>query len=113
MSDETRALDLDAIRARSDQYRRMYATAGLDALALAASKSGDDVPALLVEVERLRAEHQARRGSDVEAWIKRRRDEVPPTDPAFYTVDCLLDDYRDHADTGTPLSVAVEGPGGE
>lgn len=56
--------------------------------------------------------HQPKRGDDVEAWIKRARDELGPTDNnAYYhpwfALDQLLDDYRAHADTGTPLSEEV------
>lgn len=64
-----------------------------------------------------------RRGDPVEAWIKRHRDEcaeLSPADAAHYgthanppqwhALDALLDDYRDHADTGTPLDLPVEGP---
>lgn len=60
------------------------------------------------------APHQARRGSDVEAWIKRRRDTyVGPGEQkigAWYVVNQLLDDYREHADTGTPLADEAQGP---
>lgn len=60
-------------------------------------------------------EHQPHRGSDVEAWIKRHRDEHGnlsanyPTDE-WRAIDNMLDDYREHADTGTPLDREVEGP---
>ena len=67
------------------------------------------------------AGHVARRGSDVEAWIKRARDEFLRPDggrplrptmagAAYDDLDDLLDDYRMHADTGTPLSEPVTGP---
>lgn len=53
--------------------------------------------------------HEPRRGSDVEVWIKRRRDSLPggedprKTSVGWLVFDDLLDDYRAHADTGTPL----------
>lgn len=59
--------------------------------------------------------HEARRGSDVEAWIKRRRDELDgqaggDITAEWMSLDSLLDDYRLHADTGTPLTEEVQGP---
>jgi hypothetical protein len=51
--------------------------------------------------------HRPHRGSDVEAWLKAKRDEHRTggryeQDP-FDTIDALLDDYRLHADTGVLL----------
>jgi len=49
------------------------------------------------------------RGSDVEVWLKRKRDEyaLPDGTPGDYeawtAMNDALDDYRLHADTGTPL----------
>lgn len=66
----------------------------------AAARNGDLAP-----------EHQARRGDEVEAFIKRHRDAYRgPDDPDGRTVswavlDNVLDAYRLHADTGTALSV--------
>lgn len=54
--------------------------------------------------------HVARRDSDVAAWIKAHRDRFAPGDPGYFTLDRTLDDYRDHADTGTPLGEEVQGP---
>ena len=60
--------------------------------------------------------HEPRRGSDVEAWIKRARESqraghsLQSRTGAWYVLDDLLDDYREHADTGTPLSLCVQGP---
>lgn len=75
---------------------------------------------VFIEVERHLppVEHHARRGSNVEAWLERIRDEYaeaqsyPPTMGNMYwhVVDGILDDYRNHADTGTPLDVEVQGP---
>jgi hypothetical protein len=53
------------------------------------------------------------RGSDVEAWIKRYRDSFRREGSAryaWYAIDGLLDDYRDHADTGVPMDQEVQGP---
>lgn len=62
-------------------------------------------------------EHRPERGSNVEAWIKHYRDQHRATDGtltgAWHAVDGLLDDYREHADTGTPLSLTVDGPHGK
>jgi hypothetical protein len=56
----------------------------------------------------------ARRGDPVAEWIKRFRDQYRyPSDPRWDVLDTLLDDYRAHADTGTPLSEDVQGPHGE
>jgi hypothetical protein len=56
------------------------------------------------------------RGDEVEAWLKRRRDSHVDAggwgSPEWHAVDSLLDDYREHADTGTPLDLDVIGPGG-
>lgn len=63
--------------------------------------------------------HEARRGNDVEAWIKRARESQRAgtgdrgRTGAWYALDGLLDDYREHADTGTPLSQRVQGPHAE
>lgn len=60
---------------------------------------------------------EPRRGDVVEAWIKRARDdfqkEAAPGATAWHVLDDLLNDYREHADTGTPLSENVEGPHGD
>lgn len=54
--------------------------------------------------------HLAHRGSDVETFIKRARDQQEPMTEPHDVLDGLLDDYRDHADTGTPLGEEVVGP---
>lgn len=62
---------------------------------------------IVAEAARLHAAatgpHRARRDSDVETWIKAAR-EVHPTYEVWHAFDELLDDYRLHADTGTPLT---------
>ena len=61
-----------------------------------------------------RTRHMPHRGSDVEAWLKRKRDEYALTDgtpgdyEAWTAMNDALDDYRMHADTGTPLDVPTE-----
>jgi hypothetical protein len=73
----------------------------------------EDIPALIAEVERLRREHDPRRGSDVEAWVKQQRDLHPKDSDwshGWYVLDDLLNDYRDHADCGVPLGEKVSGP---
>jgi hypothetical protein len=62
----------------------------------------------------LQPEGEAVRGDNVDAWLKRHRETYRGSDGAltgaWYVVDALLDDYRDHADTGTPLAEVVKGP---
>jgi len=48
-----------------------------------------------------------RRGDAVEAWLLRWRDEMDPGSEAMSILDGMLDDYRLHADTGTPLNEEV------
>lgn len=51
--------------------------------------------------------HKARRGDEVEAWIKAARDEYtedPDMEGPWDALDNLLDDYRLAADTGRPLN---------
>jgi hypothetical protein len=46
------------------------------------------------------------RGDAVEAWLRARRDEHIDRrgrTPEWYALDAVLDAYRLHADTGTPL----------
>jgi len=50
-----------------------------------------------------------RRGDAVEAWLKTQRDRHP-RDSSWWVLDELLDDYRLHADTSTPLAEDVEEP---
>lgn len=51
------------------------------------------------------------RGDDVERWLKTNRDRYAGgdenTDGMYYALDDLLDAYREHADTGTPLDAEV------
>lgn len=53
------------------------------------------------------APHLPRRGDAVEVWLKAQRDQhadtATTTWSAWDTVDVLLNAYRLHADTGTPL----------
>jgi hypothetical protein len=46
-----------------------------------------------------------RRGDAVEAWLRAHRDRHASVtrDPEWEALDWVLDDYRLHADTGTPL----------
>lgn len=51
-----------------------------------------------------------RRGDLVEAWLKAQRDRHTDgftRDPEWEALDRALDDYRLHADTGTPLGEHV------
>jgi hypothetical protein len=58
-------------------------------------------------------QHRPRRGSDVEAWLKRRRDEwVPRGSEVHRALDGLLDEYRRRADYALPLDAPLEGTDG-
>lgn len=53
------------------------------------------------------------RGDAVERWIRQARDrQWGISDPSWDALNDLLDDYRDHADTGTTLDQEVTGPTG-
>lgn len=55
--------------------------------------------------------HIPRRDDDVASWLKARRDEGLADTIIWEAIDTLLDDYRLHADTGTPLGEhACDGP---
>lgn len=59
--------------------------------------------------------HRPARGSDVEQWLKARRDDFKPLnyleqpDNYYYAVDHLLDEYRLAADTGKGLLDETQG----
>jgi hypothetical protein len=54
-----------------------------------------------------RAEAQPRRGDQFEAWLKAQRAEFERGESPWPILDYLLDRYRLHADTGTPLGEHV------
>ena len=92
---------VDAIRAA---IPGLYATVGLhvedvlaDAPAIGARQPDTETP---------------RRGDQFEAWLKAQRDEYEVhSSPQWAALDEVLDTYRLHADTGTPLSEhACDGP---
>jgi hypothetical protein len=58
-------------------------------------------------MKEMRMDGLAERGDEVAAWLKRQRDSHPRND-VWHALDWVLDDYRLHADTGTPLSENVE-----
>ncbi|MEE2054763.1 hypothetical protein [Nocardiopsis tropica] len=47
--------------------------------------------------------HHPRRDDEFATWLKAQRDEHPKSTWHWVALDELLDDYRLHADTGTPL----------
>jgi hypothetical protein len=51
------------------------------------------------------------RNDEVAEWLKRKRDDFEPHSLIHMTIDQLLDDYRLHADTGTPLEFNVDDGG--
>lgn len=59
--------------------------------------------------------HIPMRGTDVELWLKRCRDEYPRqhSNDAWTALDDLLDDYRLRADTGSAMDALVGGPAGD
>lgn len=58
-------------------------------------------------MSRMVSSHEPVRGSDVELWIRQARDTYDQQDPRqqieWTALDALLDDYRERADTSTPL----------
>lgn len=48
------------------------------------------------------------RGDEVSRWLKAWRDSISKTEPSHGVIDAMLDDYREHADTGTPLDAEIE-----
>lgn len=52
-------------------------------------------------------QHQPRRGDQIEQWLKAHRDRREERDGVWWYLDEMLDDYRLHADTGTPLDQHV------
>jgi hypothetical protein len=90
--------------AQRDQFEAEQARTGDDGLRermRAAPRRRLDFAAIGESRPQAPARHQARRGDDVEAWLKGWRD-LLGGDP-WLAVNGLLDDYRLHADTGTPL----------
>jgi hypothetical protein len=76
----------------------------------------DKLVPLMAEYDRLRAvelaaaEHLPRRDDAVATWLKKWRDQRDPR-PAHWVLDEMLDLYRLHADTGTPLAQHACEPG--
>jgi len=52
--------------------------------------------------------HEPHRNEDIANWIKRHRDVYWKNSRKWTALDDLLDDYREHADTGTPLHFEVK-----
>jgi hypothetical protein len=50
------------------------------------------------------------RDDPTDAWLRGARDSYQHHSPEWWTLDRLLDDYRDHVHTGVPLDHAVIGP---
>lgn len=53
--------------------------------------------------------HEPKRDDDVDRWLKKWRDQFTAINSAYQILDDMLDDYRLHADTGTPLDAEVQG----
>lgn len=66
------------------------------------------LPTVMLALDFVDAEpHQPKRGNDVEAWVKARRDECDPHGGAWLALDDMLDDYRLRSDTGADLTTDV------
>ena len=68
--------------------------------------SRGDILALLQAAEP-HIRHRPQREDAVATWLKKRRDQNPRDPQAWFALDNALDDYRLHADTGTPLTQPV------
>lgn len=65
----------------------------------------DDMERRMAVEAQQQTEMQPRRGDQSEAWLKTQRDEYEvESSPQWAALDEVLDTYRLHADTGTPLS---------
>ncbi len=95
---------LFAYSAEAKRWRVTYEADGRKWVGESESKVGA-VLALIADrmAEDFAVPHAPHRGSDVEAWIKRHRDQFRPDQTDHLALDLALDDYRQHADTGTPL----------
>jgi len=83
----------DLERRRDMAAARRQLVKELRRMAAAAGRVADDT----------QPETRPRRGDGFEAWLKARRD-ATTTWSAWHVIDGMLDRYRLHADTGTPLS---------
>lgn len=98
---------------------RQFLTFALDLAADEMASRGDEFSDedddALASLRRLAAEAQQQtetearpqRGDQVEAWLKTQRDAAADYPEAYQAADRLLDLYRLHADTGTPLGEHV------
>ncbi|MCX5336926.1 hypothetical protein [Streptomyces sp. NBC_00140] len=68
---------------------------------------GSDTPCLTAIPAGAAAPGQPQRGDEFEEWLKAQRDAAADYPEAYQAADGLLDLYRLHADTGTPLSEHV------
>ena len=71
------------------------------------TRAATELRRLAAEAQQPDTETRPRRGDQFEAWLKRQRDSRPRSSHAWFMVDCVLDLYRLHADTGTPLGEHV------
>lgn len=75
----------------------------------ALAADGCEVPDIFLRSASQRRRHRACRDDDVDQWLRRTRDSLlalgngRDTVLAAQAVDDLLNDYRLHADEGTPL----------
>ncbi len=55
--------------------------------------------------------HLPQRGDDVEEWLRRMRDRLPPATGRRYAINALLDRYRECSDYGLTLRPEDDGAG--
>lgn len=95
---------VDAARRKWADYQRVLGEAPDNHIAAGIRERGlvDMVPHLIAAYEDM--------WTQVEAWLKRHRDEHVLREPRWYAINGALDDLRDHMHTGTPLDQTVQGP---
>lgn len=111
--------------AAAGQFNQAWCSKVYDGLMAFLSDWGDEIRKEANEATAAKlahAPHQARRGDEVDAWLKANRDVYHSRDgkriSSWYAIDAMLNVYRERADTGVPLlsSEAVgphpeDGPG--
>ncbi|WP_439947220.1 hypothetical protein [Streptomyces sp. BBFR109] len=99
-----------AARARLERLARAFEVAGNEFIAdqIRTALNGPAGSRMTDEAQQTEpVAHQSRRGDQFEAWLKAQRDACFGHASSWAAVDGLLDQYRLHADTGTPLGEHV------
>jgi hypothetical protein len=101
---DPRGADWDGMSDDDRSYWEHHAQAVRRAVARGGFKPTTERPAVVEQPDT----HTPRRGDQVEAWLKQQRDERRDDDHGQWsTLDALLDAYRLHADTSTPLGERI------